>query len=66
MQLEMEEEGTKKKKISTYSASTNTFLIFVECFYGSGRTNSGHCSLALGEFCMLFSSQTYAIYRYQF
>lgn len=47
MQLEME-EGDKKN--STYSAPTSAFLIFVECFYCSGRTNSGNCSLALGEF----------------
>lgn len=53
MQLEMEEEGTKKNSTPT----SFSFLVFVEYFYCSGRTNSGHCSLALGEFWMLVSSQ---------
>lgn len=52
MQLEMEEDGTQKK-----SAPTSTSLIFVECFCCSGRADWGHCSLALGEFWMLVSSQ---------
>lgn len=43
----------KKKK----STPTSTFLIFVKCFYCSGRINLGHCSLAPGKFLMLVSSQ---------